>query len=212
MVGLLSQSVGPGAMDRALRDGVKYSRDWYSLDDPTIWLLKSLLEWGARGEPVNLALGGNVSVLRKLVRSGAGKKSITHAFYETIVSPLGEDIVLSLIEVLAASQDPNRNADFEEVLPNQRPPIVDCLATHPESAKLVRCLAELGCDVNAQFMTCLDDFAEPANVLAWSLRSSKGRARCPLLQSRSLSTAKVRSDFIRSIPRFIHAQPTQITK
>jgi hypothetical protein len=215
-IDLLSQSIGPEAVDRALRDITKHSRDWHLPDDRNIWLLQLLLEWGAHGKSVNCALlkavscftngtasetlldtlllsdaadvnfrsgealkmavrGGNVSLLRKLVKCRADKESMTHAFFEVIVSPLEEDIALGLIEVLAADQDPDRKVDFKAFLPNQRPPIVNCLATHPESAKLVRRLAELGCDVNAQFETHLYDFSEPTNALAWALCSCEGR-------------------------------------
>ncbi|KAH8589027.1 hypothetical protein B0O99DRAFT_524007 [Bisporella sp. PMI_857] len=209
---LLSQSISPSTVGKALRDVVEYSRDWHLPDDRNIWLLELLLEWGAQGEPVNLALlkavscfvvdmasetlidalifkadvnfhagealkiavrGGNVTLLRKLVEGGADKESMTHAFHEAIVSPLGEDIVLGLINVLAESQDLERKVNFEAVLPNRHPPIVDCLTTHPESVNLVRRLAELGCDVNAQFETYLYDFAEPANALAWALGPSR---------------------------------------
>ncbi|KAG9228636.1 hypothetical protein BJ875DRAFT_489672 [Amylocarpus encephaloides] len=100
---------------------------------------------------------------------------MTNAFYESIISPLGEDLVLSLINVLAASQDPGRKVDFKAVPPNKRQPIVECLSTHPGSVKLVRRLAELGCDVNAQFETQLDNFAEPANALAWAVCPSQSQ-------------------------------------
>lgn len=233
---LLSQSVGPAAMNKALRDVVVYSRDWHLPDDCNIWILAFLLEWGAHGEPVNLALlkavsgytigmaseplldtlllqgkadvnfelgealkiavrGGNVPLLRKLVSSGANKETMTHAFYEAIAVPLGEDIVLGLIDVLAASQDPERKADFKAVLPHRRPPIVDCLTTHPDSAKLVRRLAELGCDVNAQFETHLYDFAEPANALTWALCPSKGKSLVSSVAIEALIDVKGEKEF-----------------
>lgn len=205
---LLSQSIGEAAVLRALRAVVEHSQNWHLPDDRNIWLIELLLEWGAHGDPVNLALlkavgcftvrtasenlldalifkadvnfqagealiiavrDGNVSLLCKLVEHGATGESMTRAFHQALISSLAEDTVIGLINVLAEGQDQDRKVDFKAVLPSRFPPIVGCLVTHPKSANLVRRLAELGCDVNAQFETQLYDCAESANALTWAL-------------------------------------------
>lgn len=144
-------------------------------------LLDMLLDDGAadvnfqRGEALKIAIrAGNASLLIKLVSCGARKEALTHAFSEVIISPLGEDVALELIDVLTAGKEPNNRPDFKATLRNQRPLIFDCLAVHPESAKLVSRLVQLGCDVDARYETRLYGGIESVTALAWSLTQCKG--------------------------------------
>ncbi|RYP60579.1 hypothetical protein DL771_010470 [Monosporascus sp. 5C6A] len=209
-VNLLSTSIGPKALNRALRGLVECSQDWYCSDNRNLWAIHSLLEWGAKGEPVDLALlnvvnayiagrasealldtllsvgGANVNsqlgqVLRVAIRSansplvkklashGATRETMTHAFAEAITAPLHEGHVLDLISVLATVNGHENGPNFKAVSFNGYPPIANCLATHPESIKLVKRLAELGCDVDATFEFRSNDILEPVTSLTWAL-------------------------------------------
>ncbi|RYP66702.1 hypothetical protein DL770_008757 [Monosporascus sp. CRB-9-2] len=218
-VNLLSTSISPTALNKALRGLVECSQDWYCSDNRNLWVIHSLLEWGAKGEPVDLALlnvvsayiagrasetlldtlltvgGANVNfqlgevlkvairsanspLVKKLASHGANKETMTHAFAEAIMAPLDEGDVLDLISILATVNGHENGPNFKAVSPNGHPSIVNCLTTHPESVKLVKRMAELGCDIDATFEIHLYDSLEPVTPLTWALlRENQGHHR-----------------------------------
>ncbi|KAI1117432.1 hypothetical protein F5Y14DRAFT_447893 [Nemania sp. NC0429] len=52
----LADFISPGCVNRALLGLIENSPEWHYPDDRNIWLIENLLEWGAQGEPVNMAL------------------------------------------------------------------------------------------------------------------------------------------------------------
>ncbi|KAI0890815.1 ankyrin repeat-containing domain protein [Annulohypoxylon nitens] len=211
-IDLLSTSVNPAAVDKALKGLIEHSDDWHAPDDRNIWLIELLLGWGASGEIVMLALiktiqayvigrcsevlvdlileseaadvnyndaealkiaarAGDISLLKKLATRGATREALTHAFAEVVAAELEEDTVLGLINSLILDQHPECRPDFSTVLPGRSPPIIECLIAHPESAKLVDHLAQLGCDLEAKCDTVLLEQVEPVSVLMWSLKA-----------------------------------------
>ncbi|XDG03871.1 hypothetical protein ABKA04_003486 [Annulohypoxylon sp. FPYF3050] len=115
------------------------------------------------------ARAGNVSLLKKLAMRGATRETLTHAFAEVVAAEIEEEAVLSMIDVL--DRDEVCRPDFSTVLPGRSPPIIECLITHPESVKLVKRLAQLGCDLEAKCDTVVLRQVEPVGVLMWSLRA-----------------------------------------
>lgn len=207
---MLSNSTNPDAVNKALKSLIEHSDDWHSSDDRNTWVVERLLEFGASGETVMLALiraiqayvlgrcsevlvdtildsgavdinynkaealkiavrAENVSLLKKLVMRGATRETMTHAFAEVVVAEIKEDAVLSMIDIL--NRDEARRPDFSTVLPGRSPPIIECLITHPGSVKLVKRLAQLGCDLEAKCDTVVLRQVEPVGVLMWSLRA-----------------------------------------
>ncbi|KAI1087791.1 ankyrin repeat-containing domain protein [Rostrohypoxylon terebratum] len=116
------------------------------------------------------ARAGNLSLLRKLATRSTTRETLTHAFSEVVAAEIEEDAVISLINALILGQDTECCPDFSAVLPGRSPPIIECLTAHPESVKLVKYLAELGCDLEAKCDTVLFEQAEPVGVLIWSLK------------------------------------------
>lgn len=213
---LLSTSVTSiSVLNTALAGVARQSKKWLSADDRNIWLIDSLLAWGAHGDCVNLAFlaalsshvtggaskmvldlllkvgradvnfqhgealkiavrGGNVPLVTHLASNGASQETMTHAFWETISSPLEEGVALELINALVSGKDRVSKPTLSVVLPDRLPHIYECLKAHPNSAKLVRRLAELGCDVDAEIVTELYDVKERANALSWALRPCRG--------------------------------------
>ncbi|OTA85833.1 hypothetical protein M434DRAFT_82425 [Hypoxylon sp. CO27-5] len=225
-VELLSMSVDVAVFSKALEGVVSSSQEWHSPDDNNLWLVHSLLEWGACGEPVNLALvkatsafalgsasetlidtlllvadvnfqggealkvairAGNASLLEKLASSGASRDTMTQAFGEVIITRLSEDTVITLLNTIVKSSTSENTPDFKTTLPNRYPPIVDCLSTHPSSAKVVKRLIDLGCDLEAKFKTRVYSEMEPelATALIWSLSSleENRRVSTPVLEA-----------------------------
>ncbi|KAF7530889.1 hypothetical protein G7054_g9424 [Neopestalotiopsis clavispora] len=213
---LLSTSITSiSVLNTALTGVARRANKWLSADDRNIWLIDSLLAWGARGDCVNLAFlaalsshitggasktvldlllkvgradvnfqhgealkiavrGGNVPLVTHLASNGASQETMTYAFWETISSPLEEGVALELIDALVSSKDRVSKPTLSVVLPDRLPHIYECLKAHPNSAKLVRRLAELGCDVDAEIVTELYDVTERANALSWALRPCRG--------------------------------------
>ncbi|ETS86337.1 hypothetical protein PFICI_00165 [Pestalotiopsis fici W106-1] len=214
---LLSTSITSiSVLNTALTGVARQSKKWLSLDDRTIWLVDSLLAWGAHGDCVNLAFlaalrayttggasttvldlllkvgkadvnfqhgealkiavrSGDVPLVTHLASNGASQETMTHAFWETISSPLEEDTALKLINALVSGKDRVSKPTLSVVLPDRWPHVFECLTAHPNSAKLVKRLAELGCDMDAEIVTQLyDDVKERANALSWALRPCRG--------------------------------------
>ncbi|RYP44908.1 hypothetical protein DL768_008684 [Monosporascus sp. mg162] len=257
-VNLLSTSISPKALNKALRGLVECSRDWYCSDNRNLWVIHSLLEWGAQGEPVDLALlnavnayvagrasealldtllavgGANVNfqlgevlkvairnasspLVKKLASHGANKETMTRAFAEAIMAPLDEGDVLDLINVLATVNGHENGPNFKAVSPNGYPPIVNCLATHPESDKLVERVAELGCDIDATVEIHLYDILEPATPLAWALlRGDQGHHRVSsavfqaLIDAKDVVTALIKAKHDANFPSTEHEGRTPI--
>lgn len=55
-VEMLVRFVSPECINRAFRGMIEESPEWHAPDDSNLWLVQFLLEWGASGEPVNIAL------------------------------------------------------------------------------------------------------------------------------------------------------------
>ncbi|KAI0973720.1 hypothetical protein F4678DRAFT_459209 [Xylaria arbuscula] len=56
-VEMLSDFISEGCENNALLGIIENSREWHTPDDRNLWLIQSLIEdWGAHGEPVNIAL------------------------------------------------------------------------------------------------------------------------------------------------------------
>ncbi|KAH6648966.1 hypothetical protein BKA67DRAFT_648915 [Truncatella angustata] len=130
------------------------------------------------GETLKIAVrAGNTSLLKKLVKSRVSKETMTQAFAEVISTPLAEDVALALIKVLNADCIPeNCRPDYRTTIYGRYPPIVDCLATYPESPKLVKRLVELGCALDTRFeATLYENTSELATALTWAMVPSEGK-------------------------------------
>ncbi|KAI8946237.1 hypothetical protein F4801DRAFT_583598 [Xylaria longipes] len=55
-IGLLRDFISGGCVNQALLGMIESSPEWHYPDDRNLWLIESLLEWEACGEPVNIAL------------------------------------------------------------------------------------------------------------------------------------------------------------
>ncbi|KAI4593901.1 hypothetical protein KJ359_008945 [Pestalotiopsis sp. 9143b] len=213
---LLSTSIASvTVLNTALMGVAKQSKKWLSADDRNIWLINSLLQWGAHGDSVNLAFlaalsayttgcasktlldlllkvgkadvnfqngealkiavrSSDVPLVTFLAGNGASQETMTHAFWETISTPLEEDVTLEPINALVSGKDRVSKPTLSVVLPDRWPHIFECLLAHPKSAKLVRRLKELGCDLDAEIVTELYDVKERSNALSWALRPFPG--------------------------------------
>lgn len=213
---LLSTSIASvTVLNTALMGLAKQPKKWLSADDRNIWLINSLLQWGAHGDSVNLAFlaalnayttgcaskilldlllkvgkadvnfqngealkiavrSADVPLVTFLAGNGASQETMTHAFWETISTPLEEAVTLELIDALVSGKDRVSKPTLSVVLPDRWPHIFECLLAHPKSAKLVRRLKELGCDLDAEIVTELYDVKERSNALSWALRPSPG--------------------------------------
>lgn len=131
------------------------------------------------GAALKMAIrAGNLGVFKMLFSRGANRETLVHAFHEAITSPLDEDTVLGLIDILACGNGTVTVSDFKTAI-RLGSPIHDCLAVHPESAKLVRRLADLGCDPDGQVQAELYDGhgLEFCTPLLWALCPSTERQR-----------------------------------
>ncbi|KAI1358631.1 hypothetical protein F5Y08DRAFT_110240 [Xylaria arbuscula] len=123
------------------------------------------------GEALKIAIkSGDLLLLQELITYGASEETMTHAFRTAITAQLEEEKVLEVLKVLNNKKLKHR-PDFKRGLPSQRPPIFDCLESHPESVKLVKRLIKLGCEVDARTRTKLydDTEQEDATTLTWAL-------------------------------------------
>jgi hypothetical protein len=131
------------------------------------------------GAALKMAIrAGNVGVFKMLLSRGANKETLVHAFHEAITCPLDEDTALAFIDILACGNDTVTVSDFKTVI-RLGSPIHDCLAVHPESAKLVRRLVDLGCDPDGLVQAELYDGRglELCTPLLWALCPSMERRR-----------------------------------
>jgi ankyrin repeat protein len=112
---------------------------------------------------------GNVSFFQMLISQGADRVCLSQAFHEAVSAPLDEGTALSLLDVLELGN--SVVPDFKATIPNLASPIRECLAAHPESAKLVRRLHDLGCDLDAREPALLYRGCglEPCSPLLWAL-------------------------------------------
>jgi ankyrin repeat protein len=216
---LLASSVNPEVVNVALVTLTQAGKDWLSPDNSHLWLIHSLLEWGAAGDSVNITLVealdayarglasedlidtllhigakadvnfqngeavqiavkyGNAALLEKLASCGATTETLSTAFAEAITTGHDENVLLSLIDVFMNNK--GAKPDIKTPPEGYQPPIFACLAAHPQSAKLVKRLAEIECDLEAQIesFTYDDEELEAENVtaLAWALCQPENR-------------------------------------
>jgi hypothetical protein len=214
---LLASSINPEAVDVALATVTQTGKDWLLPNHVHLWVIHSLLDWGAEGDPVNVGLlealnayargfasadlidtllyvgakadvnfrngesiqiairNGNTPLLEKLASCGATKETLTLAFAEAIIAKLDEHVLYSLIEIFTN----NKGAKPElKTTPEGYPPhIFACLAAYPRSERLVKQLAEVGCDLEAQIesFTYYDEVvgAEDVTALVWALSQTE---------------------------------------
>ncbi|KAK4183256.1 hypothetical protein QBC35DRAFT_456473 [Podospora australis] len=127
------------------------------------------------GEPLKMTVrASNVTVLKMLTTRGATTESMIQAFYESVTFPLAEDKALALLDVVTSDKGPECAKSCKQAIPSLRSPIRECVAAHPQSAKLVKRLAGLGCDIDVKQPTSLYETLdlEDCNTLLWTL--------CPL--------------------------------
>jgi ankyrin repeat protein len=123
------------------------------------------------GEALKIAArSGNVQLLTYLASTGATKETMGQAFFEALRSPLQEDTVVELTTALLRGEDRTNRPDLNVVPPDRQPAIFECLFAHPNSAKIVKHLAKLGCDLDAEITAELCEVKERANALCWALR------------------------------------------
>jgi len=212
-VELLASSINPEVVDVALATVTHSAQDWMSPDNSHLWLIHSLLEWGAAGDCVNITLMqaldafcrgftsedlvdtllqvgakadvnfqdgeavriatryGNVALLEKLAAYDATSKTLSVAFSEAITAGHDEKVLLSLIDVFMNNK--GAKPDVKITPEGYQPPIFACLAAYPESSKLVKRLAEIGCDIESQIESFIYDdeeqAAENVTALVWAL-------------------------------------------
>lgn len=127
------------------------------------------------GEVMKIAIRqGNPVVLDQILKHSsqngplASKNSIIEAFAEAVTTDRLKDdnIILEILDVLIKPRHGASASDF-------RVPIFSCITAHPKSPRLVKRLAELGCDMMAEtYVHLYDDEdvqAEPANALLWAV-------------------------------------------
>ena len=216
---LLAKSINPGAVNVALATVTQAGKGWLSPDNSHLWLIHSLLEWGAGGDCVNIVLlealdaythgftsevlidtllhvgakadvnfqngkavqiaarYGDAAVLEKLALCGATIETLSVAFAEAITAGLDENSLISLIDVLTN----NKGAKFNpRIVPDgYQPSLFAGIASYPQSATLVKKLAEVGCDVESKIESFLYDDeqvdAEDITPLAWALSQPDNR-------------------------------------
>ncbi|KAK7963488.1 hypothetical protein PG988_010462 [Apiospora saccharicola] len=118
------------------------------------------------GEALRIAIrAGNAIILAMLMESGADLDAATCAFHEAITAPLDEDTVLNLLEVLNSKGGPSCRPDYHATTAGRVLPIVRCVFAHPTSAKLVKQLAKLGCNMEAELGATVHGTSEPAEML-----------------------------------------------
>ncbi|KAK8064169.1 hypothetical protein PG996_008821 [Apiospora saccharicola] len=118
------------------------------------------------GEALRIAIrAGNAIILAMLMESGADLDAATCAFHEAITAPLDEDTVLNILEVLNSKGGPSCRPDYHATTAGRVLPIVRCVFAHPTSAKLVKQLAKLGCNMEAELGATVHGTSEPAEML-----------------------------------------------
>lgn len=121
------------------------------------------------GEALRIAIrAGDADILAMLMESGADLDAATCAFHEAIAAPLDERTVLRLLEVLhsrGSKGGPSCRPDYHTTTAGHVLPMVRCVAAHPTSAKLVKQLAKLGCNMEAELEATLYDNSESAEML-----------------------------------------------
>lgn len=147
----------------------------------TVLVIETLLEASSidvnfqSGAALRIAIqAGNADILSMLLKSGANLDTVTRSFHQAITFPLNEDTVLRLLDVLSSKGGPSCCPDYHAVTPGHVPPIVCCVATHPTSAKLVKRLAQLGCNMGAEFQATPYDIEEPATILVRAMMPFPG--------------------------------------
>lgn len=127
------------------------------------------------GEVLKIAIRqGKPALLDQMLRHAseegpvASQNLLTEAFAEAITTDQLKDdnVVLEIIDVLVKTR-------HEGPAPVCRVPIFSCITAHPNSPRLVKRLAKLGCDMKAEtYVHLYDDEevqAEPANALLWAV-------------------------------------------
>jgi hypothetical protein len=223
---LLASSINPEIVNVALVTVAQAGKDWLSIDNDKLWLIHSLLEWGAAGDSVNLVLlealdayargftsedlidtllhvgakadvnfqdgeavqiaakYGNAALLEKLAACEATTETLSIAFAEAITAGHDEKVLLELIDVFMKNKGAKPDV---KVAPNgYQPPIFACLAAYPQSAALVKRLAKIGCDLEAQieYWPYDDEDLESENVtvLSWALSQPEKRIASPVIE------------------------------
>lgn len=177
----LELKAGVGSADWALLEAVRAYTEGNASED----LVDLLLTVGAHadvnfdnGQALKIAArAGHAPLLEKLIASGAGKGSKTEAFHTIITGPLGEDQVMTLLDVLfKCDGGPETRCDVNATL-QEFPPIVACLSAHPHSTKLLKRLIKLGCQLEVKFQWTIYPEngigPEPVTVLQWAMGHEK---------------------------------------
>jgi hypothetical protein len=237
---LLASSINPEVVNVALVTVTQAGKDWLSINNDKLWLIHSLLEWGAAGDSLDLvflealdayargftsedlidtllhvgakadvnfqngeaiqlaAKYGNVALLEKLTACGATKESLSIAFAEAITAGHDEIALLELIDIFMNNKSAKPDV---KVAPNgYQPPLFACLAAYPQSAKLVKRLIQIGCDLEAQieYWPYDDEDLEGENVtvLGWALSQPEKRIASAVIEE--IITAKGKfSSFVK---------------
>ncbi|KAI0383583.1 hypothetical protein F5Y04DRAFT_250543 [Hypomontagnella monticulosa] len=140
-----------------------------------------------QGEVLEVAIkAGSVPLLEKVILYHPSREHMARTFSDIIISPLAENLILALLDVLVRGCTSENMPDFKVAPPGRPPPIADCLAIHPKYAALLKRLIGLGCNLEAElYAKIYDDVGfEPVTVLIWAL--------CPLEGNQLVSAATLR--------------------
>lgn len=128
----------------------------------------------------------------------ASKVAMTEAFAEAITTDqLEDDVILKILDVLVKPRTGGHLPDFRALVSKEGkwPPIFSCVAMHPNSPRLVKRLAELGCDMQPEtYLNLYDDEevqAEPANPLLWAVCWAENRVSLDTVQALIETGSKV---------------------
>ena len=245
-VELLATSINPEVVNVALATVTQAGKDWLSPDNNHLWLIHSLLEWGAAGDCVNivflealdayargftsedlidtfLRVGakadvnfqngeaiqiasryGKAALLEKLISCGATAETLSMAFAEAITAEHDESTLLSLIDVFAHSKGTKLNA---KIVPDgYQPPLFACLAAYPQSAKLVKRLTEIGCDLESTIESFVYDDeevnADNVTPLVWALCQPENRIGPGAIEALIEANGKLLSLFAAEITSY----------
>ncbi|KXJ85653.1 hypothetical protein Micbo1qcDRAFT_127672 [Microdochium bolleyi] len=217
---LLSDCVSQAAPAMALQCLVEASSAWCSASHNCLWLLHSLLDWGAvssqgvhhalvklahswpspqqktpapkalletlllvgkadvnfqAGQALRFAAtGGHVALLKRLLQKRPNSETVAHAFRSAITAPVHETIVLEMIDLLARVEGVNLQLDAKSTFSDWLPYLVDGMAVHRKSVKLMGKLVKMGCSVNETFEYQLHDKITRVTPLLWALLSQNG--------------------------------------
>ncbi|RSL96436.1 hypothetical protein CDV31_013472 [Fusarium ambrosium] len=133
------------------------------------------------GEPLKRAVvGGDISLLKKLLEFGALAEALTQAFMAIITTTLEEATTLELLETLMTYKEQSGEGfDVQGISIGHLPPLAACLAAHPKSPRLIKRLIKLGCNTETTFLARLgnEKIAEPESVtvLLWALYPREDR-------------------------------------